>query len=57
MSADEIATALQGFGCVYEDAKGERSGIGCIRLEEIDDKTVFVFVSDEVQIREDGADS
>jgi hypothetical protein len=51
MTPDEIAKALQAFPCVFENKDGELSGIGYLRVEEMDDSTVtLVFVSDEAAV-------
>jgi hypothetical protein len=53
LTPDEIARALQAYTCCYENPRGEIEGIGFIRVEEMeDDTTVFVFVSDSVQMIE-----
>jgi hypothetical protein len=47
VTPDDIAKALQKYICCYENARGEIEGIGYLRVEETDEETVLVFVSDE----------
>lgn len=52
ISPHAIARDLAKHHCVFEDASGELHGIGHIRLEDWEGEAAFVFVSDEVKIRE-----
>jgi hypothetical protein len=53
MTPDDIAKALQKYPVVFEDKSGELHGIGYLRVEETDEETVLVFVSDERVIEDE----
>jgi hypothetical protein len=53
MNPEDIAKALQQYPCVFQDKDGELSGIGYLRVEETDEGTVLVFVSDERVIEDE----